>query len=95
MIKLKKILRETNEVTTDDSYYTPFMYSKKGFSCKQCRFVNYNKDENRWTCENTDYQKYQQSIGIEKERSHYLLDGNGNPIENPAEWCSNWFLPKK
>lgn len=94
MIKLKTILKETNEVTMDDSYYPPMMYSEKGFSCKACKFLNYNKEENRWTCANTDFQKYQESIGIEKSRSHYLLDDKGNPIEDPSKWCSNWFKPR-
>ena len=90
MIKLKNILTEVN---MDDNEYPPFMYSKKGFSCKACKFLNYNKDEDRWTCSNDDFQDYQKSIGIEESRAHYLLDNDGNPIKNPALWCSNWFKP--
>lgn len=94
MIKLKQLIKETDESVTDDSVYAPFMYSEKGFSCKYCKFLEYNKDESRWTCSNDDFQKYN-AERFGKERAHYLLDNDGNPIENPAKWCSNWFLPKQ
>ena len=72
-------------VNEGESEYKPFMYSKVGFSCKVCKFLNFNKDEDRWTCSNDDYQKY--------AGTHYLIDENKKPIEDPSKWCSNWFLP--
>lgn len=90
MIKLLDILNEAEE-----QQYPPFMYSPVGFSCKVCKFLNYNKDEDRWVCANTNYQKYMQSLGVAENRSHYILDPETKePIKDPAKWCSNWFLPK-
>jgi hypothetical protein len=80
---------------TENSEYSPYMYSEKGFSCKVCKFVAFNKDEDRWTCSNSEFQKYQQDKGIEKSKAHYLLDNDKNPIEDPSKWCSNWFLPNQ
>jgi hypothetical protein len=94
MIKLKQLITETNESTTDDNVYPPMMYSEKGFSCKVCKFLGYNKDEDRWTCSNAEYQKYNGG-NFGESRAHYLLDDNGQPIEDPSKWCSNWFLPKQ
>jgi hypothetical protein len=67
--------------------YPPYMYSPVGFSCKVCKFVAFNKDEDRWVCSNKNYQEY---MG-----THYLVDNNGEPIKDPSKWCSNWFMPKK
>jgi hypothetical protein len=67
--------------------YPPYMYSPVGFSCKVCKYVSFNKDEDRWICSNSNYQEY---MG-----THYLVDSNGEPIKDPSKWCSNWFLPKK
>lgn len=78
---------------TSTNEYEPYMYSPVGFSCKVCKFADFNKDEDRWVCSNTDYQDYQKSKGIEESRAHYLLDNNGNPITDPSKWCSNWFKP--
>ena len=89
MIKLTDILNEVKGEQT----YPPYMYSERGFSCKVCKFVAFNKDEDRWTCGNSEFQKYQKSKGIEESRAHYLLDNDGNPIKDPSKWCSNWFLP--
>lgn len=72
---------------TENSEYPPYMYSPVGFSCKVCKFITFNKDEDRWVCSNSQYQEY---MG-----THYLLDNDGNPIKDPSKWCSNWFLPKK
>ena len=80
---------------TENSEYLPYMYSPVGFSCAVCKFVVFNKDEDRWTCSNSNYQDYQKSKGIKESRAHYLLDNDGNPIKDPSKWCSNWFLPKK
>jgi hypothetical protein len=62
------------------------MYSPVGFSCKVCKYLNYNKDESRYTCSNDDYQKH--------AGTHYLNDENGKAIEDPSKWCSDWFQPK-
>lgn len=72
----------------------PYMYSPVGFSCAVCKFAAFNKEEDRWTCANTNYQEYQKSKGIPESRAHYLLDDEGNSISDPTKWCSNWFLPK-
>ena len=80
MIKLFELIQEENGETP------PFMYSPIGFSCAKCKFINYNKDEARWTCASPDYQKW--------AGTHYLNDENGQPIEDPNKWCSNWFQPK-
>lgn len=90
MIKLSDIL--LNEVLEQES--APYMYSPVGFSCAVCKYLNYNKDESRWTCGNTQYQEYQKSRGVEESRAHYLLDENNQPIKDPSKWCSNWFQPK-
>lgn len=82
-IKLTEILNEES----DKQHYKPYMYSPVGFSCKVCKFVGWNKDEERWTCGNADYQKY---MG-----THYLLDEHKQPISDPSKWCSNWFKPGK
>lgn len=80
MIKLADILNEHEEEPK------PYMYSPVGFSCKVCKYLNYNKDESRWTCGSTHYQEW--------AGTHYLNDEKGQPIENPSKWCSNWFEPK-
>jgi hypothetical protein len=80
---LKNKLTEEQE----EQEYPPYMYSPVGFSCKVCKYIAFNKDEDRWICSNTNYQEY---MG-----THYLVDNNGEPIKDPSKWCSNWFLPKK
>ena len=80
MIKLSSILKEEEED------YKPYMYSPVGFSCAVCKYMHYNKEEDRYTCSNTDYQDY---MG-----THYLIDDNKQPIQDPTKWCSNWFQPK-
>lgn len=79
MIKLKSLIKESSEEST------PYMYSPVGFSCKVCSFLNFNKDENRWTCSSTNYQEY--------KGTHYLVDEDNQPIKDPSKWCSNWFQP--
>jgi len=79
---LKSRLNEEQE----EQEYPPYMYSPVGFSCKVCKFIAFNKDEDRWVCSNKNYQEY---MG-----THYLVDNNGEPIKDPSKWCSNWFMPK-
>ena len=88
MYKLLELLQE-------DQNPAPFMYSPVGFSCAVCEYLVRNKDEDRWVCANKSYQKYMESKGIAPNRSHYLLNPEtGEPIEDPKNWCSNWFEPK-
>lgn len=79
---LKSRLNEEQE----EQEYPPYMYSPVGFSCKVCKFIAFNKDEDRWVCSNKNYQEY---MG-----THYLVDNNKEPIKDPSKWCSNWFVPK-
>lgn len=80
MIKLKTILNEKEETK-----YSPYMYSPVGFGCNVCLF-HYEKD-GKHMCNNSDYVKYNNG-------SEDLVDNNGDPIEDPSKWCSNWFKPK-
>ena len=80
MIKLIELLKE------ESSEQKPYMYSPVGFSCAVCEYMNYNKEEDRYTCSNPDYQSY---MG-----TYYLVDDNRQPIQDPTKWCSNWFEPK-
>lgn len=80
MIKLMKLIQE------HEGGSPPFMYSPVGFSCAVCEYLVRNKDEDRWVCTNKDYQEW--------AGTHYLNDENGQPIEDPKKWCSNWFEPK-
>ena len=89
MYKLLELLKE------DEGGAAPFMYSPVGFSCAVCKYLVRNKDEDRWVCSNTSYQQYMESIGVPSSRSHYLLNPETKePIEDPKNWCSNWFEPK-
>ena len=81
MIKLMELLQEDEGGTPP-----PFMYSPVGFSCAVCEYLVRNKDEDRWVCANKHYQEW--------AGTHYLNDENGQPIEDPKKWCSNWFEPK-
>lgn len=70
--------------------YPPYMYSPVGFSCAVCKFLNYNKDEGKYTCANSKYQEY---MG-----THFLINPDTKePItkEYLNKYCSNWFLPKE
>jgi hypothetical protein len=90
MIKLTDILKEH-----EGGEYPAFMYSEKGFSCAKCKYLIRNKEEDMWVCANDEYQNYMKSVGIPENRAHYLLNpDNGQPIEDPNKWCSNWFIPK-
>lgn len=82
MIKLSEL------VTEADAEPKPYMYSPVGFSCAVCSYLNYNKEEDRYTCGSTHYQEY--------AGTHYLLDESGKPLtkELLSKYCSNWFEPK-
>ncbi len=45
---LKNQLNEEQE----EQEYPPYMYSPVGFSCKVCKYIAFNKDEDRWVCSN-------------------------------------------
>lgn len=69
--------------------YPPYMYSPVGFSCAVCKYLNYNKDEGKYTCANTNYEKH---MG-----THFIIDPETRePVEkeNLNKYCSNWFMPK-
>lgn len=73
----------------DSSESSPYIYSAKGFGCHVCKFLNYNKDEGKYTCASPDYQEY---MG-----TYFLVDPETKePVtkENLNKYCSNWFLPK-
>jgi hypothetical protein len=78
MIRLVDLLQDKNE----DSY-KPYMYSPVGFGCHVCKF--HYQEDGVHKCNNTDYIDY---MGTEN-----LIDEEGNPVEDPSKWCSNWFLP--
>ena len=79
MIKLTDLLNESPE-----SSYPPYMYSPVGFGCHVCKY-HYIK-EGKHMCSNKYYQEY---MGTDE-----LIDNEGNPIQDPSKWCSNWFMPK-
>jgi hypothetical protein len=69
--------------------YPPYMFSSVGFGCHVCKYLNFNKDEDKYTCGNTNYQEY---IG-----THFIVDPETKePVskENLKNYCSNWFEPK-
>ena len=81
---LKNRLNEEQE-----QEYPPYMYSEKGFGCHVCKYLNFNKDEDKYVCSNTSYQEY---MG-----TYFLIDPETKePVskENLSKYCSNWFLPK-
>lgn len=85
MIKLTDLLKENGS-----EEYPPYMYSKQGFGCHKCTYLNYNKDEAKYTCANENYQNY---MG-----THFLIDPDTKePVakENLHQYCSNWFKPKQ
>lgn len=63
----------------------PYMYSAAGFGCHVCEY--YYKRGGKHMCKSQDYIDY---MGTEE-----LVDAAGQPIEDPAKWCSNWFEPIK
>jgi len=79
MIKLVDLLKEDK-----GEKYPPYMFSKDGFGCHVCEYY-YLKD-NKHYCRNEEYENY---MGTNE-----LVDKYGNQIENPSQWCSNWFHPK-
>jgi hypothetical protein len=83
MIKLMDLLKENGAGSP------PFMYSPVGFGCHVCKYLNYNKDEGKYTCGSTEYQEH---MG-----THFLIDPETKkPIskENLKNYCSNWFESK-
>jgi hypothetical protein len=83
MIKLTDLITENNS-----EEYPPYMFSSVGFGCHVCKYLNYNKDEAKYTCGNTNYQEY---MG-----THFLIDPDTKePVtkENLKKYCSNWFEP--
>ena len=52
--------------------YPPYMYSSVGFGCHVCKYLNFNKDEDKYTCGNTNYQEY---MG-----TYFLIDPDTNTI---------------
>ena len=83
MIKLVDLLKENGDQTA------PYMYSPIGFGCHVCKYLNYNKDEGKYTCANTNYEKH---MG-----THFIIDPETRePVEkeNLNKYCSNWFMPK-
>lgn len=78
MIKLIDILKES------EGEPKPYMYSPVGFSCAVCEY-HYMENGNHH-CSNKYYQEY---MGTDE-----LVDENGQQIQDPTKWCSNWFEPK-
>ena len=79
------ILKNQLTEETENSKYSPYMYSEKGFGCHVCIFY-YMKD-NKHMCNNPEYRAYKGTAE--------LVDNEGNQIKDPSKWCSNWFLPKE
>jgi len=65
--------------------YPPYMYSPVGFSCAVCKF--YSMENGKHYCANKSYAAY--------KGTNELVDDEGNQIQDPTKWCSNWFLPKQ
>ena len=83
MIKLIDILKE------HAGEQKPYMYSPVGFSCNVCSYLNYNKDEDAYTCGSTEYQEYMGTQYLVKEDGKTKLQK-----EDLKYYCSNWFEPK-
>jgi len=81
-IRLSSLLREEKETNTVSP---PYMHSPDGFGCHVCRF--YYKEVGKHMCSSVDYIKH---MGTNE-----LIDQQGNQIEDPKKWCSNWFLPNE
>lgn len=88
MIKLVTLLKESPE-----SSHPSYMYSPVGFGCHVCKY-HYMKGE-RHMCSNEYYQEYILEHFPNIDNPAMLVDKNGEPIQDPSKWCSNWFLPKK
>jgi len=83
MIKLTDLLKENGAGSP------PYMYSSVGFGCHVCKYLNYNKDEGKYTCGSTEYQEH---MG-----THYLIDPETKePVSKDKlkNYCSNWFESK-
>lgn len=72
------------ELLKEEEGYKPYMFSPVGFGCHVCKF--HFMEGKIHKCNNLDYIEY---MGTED-----LIDEQGNPIQDPSKWCSNWFLPK-
>ncbi len=72
------------ELLKEEEGYKPYMFSPVGFGCHVCKF--HFMEDGVHKCNNLDYIEY---MGTED-----LIDEQGNPIQDPSKWCSNWFLPK-
>ena len=81
MIKLTDILNEVKE----NQEYPPYMFSPIGFGCHVCKY--YYVEDEKYMCSNKKYQAY--------KGTNELVDDEGNQIQDPTKWCSNWFLPKE
>jgi hypothetical protein len=82
MISLIQILKEGYKGTgpyEQPSNHKPFMYSKDGFNCSNCKY--YANKDGKHIC-NNEY--FEQWYGSE------VMD-----IEDPTKWCSDWFEPKE
>jgi hypothetical protein len=81
MIKLTQLLEHESEPK-------PYMYSPVGFSCAVCKYLNFNKEEDTYTCGSTHYQEY--------AGTHILKGEDGKPLTKDLlkKYCSNWFEPK-
>lgn len=66
------------------------MYSPVGFSCKVCSYLNYNKDEDAYTCGSTEYQNHMGTEFLVREDGITKLTK-----EELGNYCSNWFEPAK
>ncbi len=83
MIRFIDIIKEHTEEPK------PYMYSPVGFSCAVCSYLNYNKDEDAYTCGSTEYQEYMGTSFLVRE------DGKTKLTKNELKYyCSNWFEPK-
>ena len=82
MIKLSRLIKEQED---NNQVSPPYMHSPDGFGCHVCRF--YHKKDGKHMCSSAFYKKH---MGTEE-----LVDQQGNQIEDPSKWCSNWFLPNE
>lgn len=82
MIKLSRLIKEQED---DNQVSPPYMYSPDGFGCHVCRF--YYKEKDKHMCSSEHYKRH--------TGTHELIDEQGNQIEDPSKWCSNWFLPNE
>ncbi len=82
MIKLQELLED--EKQQHSSFYSAYMHSKQGFGCHVCRYYYIEKGVHR--CNNEEYIEY---MGTED----LLTKRGGDKINDPSQYCSNWFKP--